>query len=1426
MKRVAKNSAFPFNVRYIDKHRCLCLKNYAVSSQYVIRELHIELSRGQSENLGEGKLRYLDLVFTRDHLNQFLTQAIDAGRETEEDSASCWIDNGVVLWRVYRKMCVMGIHWRLESIYDNRMHFALQKLVMFGTASEETIDLGYHFIDFIIEALNAALECPEDVFSFADNHLTIDPFALFLGDIAIKRGFNKVPKVDGGACSVRFEDGDVNFIYDATCDISSSPAQPVATQDVEILSWRRKDDWDFANALNEALLSDIDDDFDDDEPGEKTQRPTVSHPYELYQDRLSWDSECLELRKKYENNAQGMLGFAQKVPVAAEDEASYGDTQFSPMFSSNHVSLQDSEAVKAERFKHVDELHSVMFNQMPLDVRVAKEALEDVKSNLSMPLYVGLLYIIHTYAPVLDEALKLSALCAETGMHDPLLLNMLCDIYQREHNDTLLLDLYQQMLQVFAGCPHETIRISIAHAQILSERLNLCAAAVKVLDALKATVQTFGNTDEKLAYAHAYHEAKGTSLAIHHLRQFMLDATSVDEAAAYGYALARMMIEHNDPLQAIINVCMHVLDAKPNHLPTFKILVNCMESSERYEDASFYCEKLLLMCEHDLELCRARERLVGGRESREATQVALHDAIEAVQTLERIFSSLDRAPSKCIALKHHMALQPDSLVVLSKLLKQLELVEAFDEMAVICQKFLENNAGKLEPNQELSVCLTLHNIYDQRIHDVEKSDVFLKQAREIAPLDPRVIQAEIDVCRRRGQKSEQVGLRKSLIDVLPPEEAVEQILLLIQVYEDINEDPNVIIEALRRALTLQPESRQVLLELRRYLRKEKRYFELAAVLEKLVPMTKDLTSRKSILFEASEAHQHLGNEKRAEELYHEAQLLTPINPEVKPEFIPPFVHMPSENRKLMDSKRISGDNFNKIEVDSNLVRTKTTSTSSQIHEFQSLSSMIMSSSDSVINAIVDEVSSSEIEHMDWSSDSEDTLMYHDDLNFKLFDDNSDNDEKDDQNSDSSLAERIAKARRRGNTQKLLASLIESQKNLDEEACNPRILQEIGCIYLYDEHDSESARSWLERASRLSEDVAMSEQTLNALEQIYLALRLYVELATVYERKCEKATLDSEKNKCRILLAQLYYEHLGRRLEAIEILEKLRKTRSDSEPVLSLLAQMYMDTQQFDEAIMCLNEITPLLEQNSPLKAQHILKLATIYIERDDLVNAKTLLRDLLDHNEHIDKLAVIELYKRVCRMHDEWTELLDILQDELCYYLNIKREAFTIDMFVDVHKSSIPMGYAIHTLREYADILYQKLGDITQATKLYQTIERFRPDDDYAFKMLCEMALNHPEHEETVSAVLSACSPAMNLTEEQANCSSLTPFTFRKVRDSGKIFEQIVDIHRLFKSGMQGMARQQLDELEEKIDPEAVVDEVPQIIQIVRAHWESLSEKS
>ena len=110
--------------------------------------------------------------------------------------------------------------------------------------------------------------------------------------------------------------------------------------------------------------------------------------------------------------------------------------------------------------------------------------------------------------------------------------------------------------------------------------------AVKKLDVLKMIVQKHGNSNEITAYALACHRAQHSGAAIQFLHSMMKRAQTPQEIAQIGLVLIHIMLEHNEPMQTVINVCKRILVDNPRQMDSLEIMAQCYERSKMYEDAA------------------------------------------------------------------------------------------------------------------------------------------------------------------------------------------------------------------------------------------------------------------------------------------------------------------------------------------------------------------------------------------------------------------------------------------------------------------------------------------------------------------------------------------------------------------------------------------------------------------------------------------------------------------------------------------------------------------------------------------------------------------------------------------------------------------------------------------------------------------------
>lgn len=977
-------------------------------------------------------------------------------------------------------------------------------------------------------------------------------------------------------------------------------------------------------------------------------------------------------------------------------------------------------------------IHRYVEKGEKISLETARHALREATDKLEANLKLCLLYMLHQWAPKLDEPLKLEILCAASDENDsPYPVSILKDCYRSQKNDAMLIAMIQQQIANNILAPIRRIPLEIEYSLILSGAMHMPTLAIKKLDAIKPLVQEYATPKERVEYALAYHKAQFTGRAMQFLREWLQSAFTPADIALYSIQLAKLMFEHNDPIQSIINVCSRVLEVDPQNVETLELLARCFEASNKPEQATIAWLQCFEQFIHTWEMARTKVGLSPSTQNFEWLQISHQKAIEAATTLEKLLEGPEKVTMRCLVYRSHLKLVPNSVQILARLLEDLESMHSFYEMAQVCHEFLKKNAQTIDPSNEISIRLTLHNLYDVELNRPEEALKQLNIARELAALDTRVIHTEIERCRRRGQKEEQIGLRIALIEALPPNEIVEPTLELVRLCESLNKPADDILDILRKTNARSPNHPQILLEMRAYLRKNNQLFELNAVLENLSHVISDLQMRKALLIEASEVNEKLGNKTQAQVLYHEAMLCSPINPEGDLTSQPlPFAasHSPHANANLASLILTSQSlpNLNSLDdLEATIIGNG---------EDSAISDAIDASKPRCLN----EFSRAQNSYISIPTDFQKKPSV---VSSKPFDENEQNDFE----IDASLPidSKINAARVLGNTRALLECLIASIQDIPEDERPPRVLQEIGCIYLYEKHDFENAKIYLEKASELSHDVEFGEQTLNALELIYQSMKLYRDLANVYEKKCQILTNHEERRKYEVRLAQLRYEQLGETSLAIETLQNILQRTPENGFALQQLAQIYLDTQDKPKAIETLEKMSSLYAIDSIERARHTLRLIALYSSIDDIPKVKTLIHELLENNTHIDKLAIIEVFKRACRERDEWQELLYILCDEIAYDLKIPRNKFSLDLVLDPQYAELASGKASHALREYADVLYQKLKSAEEAANIYYTLVMLHPETEYPRNVLFEIAEQSPHNASIIRKIVALSAPDM-----------------------------------------------------------------------------------
>lgn len=1181
-------SYLPFHVEHTHGRRCHVLRDFPVSGQLCFRECVIEEGKD-----GERRLRSLDVLLSASYVNPMFDclYAVPSKegrhrmtvRPCDKDGYCLHIMEG-------QERAVLSSFWRYVHGSGSHLTFFLDSLYVFGFEERSPVDW---FLD--------ELDVFEREMSRGDGLeacLSVDISRGCIRFDALRWLWKRaVPEMDcpmvlGGWTSFEVEQGKFHLVYDG-CRTFVPSGEREGRRDVHCYTFCSRG-WGACgsdmSAVNEGDSSVSGDDMD--------------------------GGESLGVR--------GSVPFSDGV-AGLEGEAGglvweWVDAEC-PTISSMHLAVENQEMLSRE---------------------VVRLALDELELKLPLELRPVALYMFHRWAPQCDDVLRLSLLSSEDDS-SPFSLCILKEIYRNEHNDTMLLSMIQRQMDESLQSPHQFIFYGLEYVGVLIS-LEYQTLAIRRLEEMKAFVYKYGTTDEYIEFASACHRAQYTGMAIHFLRHAMKLAEEgegwgrLGDVTRLGVRLANIMLEHNEPIQSVMMVCSRVLSVNPCHIGTLEMMGQCLETSNRVVEAADMYQRCFELQLREWEKCRFEGSGAGEEEVRDG-------AVRIAVVLERLYETLERIPLRCLVLRHHLRLDPCSMVVLSRLLKDLETTGSFHEMVQVCLEFLKNNVS-LDVKDEIAIHLTLYNIYERELGLTTDAEYHLNCARGLNANDVRVLYAEISRCRRRGLQEEEIGHRLALIEILPASEAIEETLSLTRFYEMIQAPTSKIMDSLRRMNGRYPNHPLILLELRHYLRKSGQSFELASVLERLARVTQDLQTRRSMLLEASEVHEKLGNLQISKALFHEAQLCSPIDPAGRGRFVP--------------------DKFCPVFTPLGAV-------------YSSLSSAVLTSRSL---SVVDVLEGGEVSgHLEGTSGeaSGEALV-----------------------SETSLESEV---------QSVLERLLASLDGVEVSKQSPRVLQEIGCIYLYDRHDLYQARYYLELASELSEEVALGEQTLNALEEIYESLHLYRELGDVYQKKISIFPPTGCRRSYEVRLAQLRYERLGEKEQAIATLRSLLELSPRNESALQLLAQIYIDMEQYDKGVEIYERLIACNGEDTKSGTQYRLRLIALYMETGRFDEAKRELRWFLDHSSYVDKLAIVEHYKRICREHDEWEEQLEILNCELGYYLHEK--TCSVESLID--RKEVVRGIAgiDHVLREYADICHCKLQRMNEAARIYRFLLERKPDDGY-----------------------------------------------------------------------------------------------------------------
>ena len=1309
---------FPFRTEHIGMLRCQVVRDFAASNQIYCRECVI------AEGSGKSTLRKLDVVLSQGLVNHIFESLSDylASSSVVLRMAMQPYESDAFCLHIYceNDSTLLSMIWRYESSRGGRTEFQLEHVYALGFPRRDPVDMAFDYIDVLRSAL-AAQNSPLDLHHDSQKGtLSFDVAAAITSYMAQQTSIHAV--VSGGKTTFRVEKDRFLVTYDiCTGEVEANAPSLVDIGQRKVRCTRFYSDFDndIEDWNGEELESKSDDwAFISSDPS--------SEMGALLSTETSW-SIMEQIRAYGMRASHGDENWL----LSSGDDGDISLSSSMKSFDEFGVSVEKSLSVEEvdSQCPTIEAIHRAALVHEKIAPEVAKLALDEVTEHLPIVMRPPFIYMLHLWAPELGDIIRLEVLAISSEDDDfPVLVDVLMNIYYYECNYTMLLALLQRMINNNTFSPHSTIRYGLEYVNILSQELSMYSMAVKKLDVLKMIVQKHGNSNEITAYALACHRAQHSGAAIQFLHSMMKRAQTPQEIAQIGLVQIHIMLEHNEPMQTVINVCKRILVDNPRQMDSLEIMAQCYERSKMYEDAADAYQQCFDYYVQEWESKCFETQAKDAIEEKEKSIYMASKLTRIAEKLEELYDMTGNHAFKCIVLQQHIRFEPSSKIILSKLLKALEEAHSYHEMVQVSTTYLNENPA-INKDDEIAIRLTLYNIYECALHLSHEADQQLIMARQIGPDDARVISADIDRCRKYGLKEEEIGHRLALIDVLPAKDSIDETLSLVRQYEALHVPIERIIDLLRRVNGRAPNNPLILLELRQYLRKNGQSFELATVLEKLARVTADLQTRKSILLEASEVHEKLGNHQVSQALYHEAQLCSPINPNANAALMNDKIRT---RQRLVELEHQKGQGGNMLSALAAVVLT--------------------SKSLSVVGDAVD-TATPRADRTHSGTGDVSGLVRLATLDAPLATLDAPRSEECKCVDNAPIEEQILDARLRGNTNDLLTCLLKSIEDIDEAKRPARVLQEIGCIYLYDKHDNEMAQKYLEQASALDEAVSRGEQTLNALENIYQSLHKYRKLAQVLEKKVEISTIAEERRRNEIRLAQIRYEHLGENGQAIDTMRRILEQNPENETALQLLAQIYIDTQQIDKAIEALTSVSSILEPNSKQMAQHMLRIIALYIESDRIDDAKRELRKLFDTNDYVDKLAVIEHYKRICRERDEWEEQLDLLRDELAYYLGMEKSSCNVNEVLLSCDERLLLGVAEHTLREYADVCYYKLQRIEDAVEIYAWLYRRKPDDSYAKRVLIEMHEQYPDND----AVKSKCDDLCIETTDQDVLLRKTP---------------------------------------------------------------------
>lgn len=933
-----------------------------------------------------------------------------------------------------------------------------------------------------------------------------------------------------------------------------------------------------------------------------------------------------------------------------------------------------------------------------------EKAVDECTTHGSLCLVQSLLYHVTHSCEVLDPNIVLHVnKILQDHPQDLICLLIFRTLFTRNRSQTLLLDLYSRLLSIFTQCPHQLLLYSVEMAELLVQGFSLHSRAAQVLLAIKNNLHPLYSVHELVSLAWALHHAQRSNHAVQILRRRLNRCTIPQESSLLAFEIVRIMRDHNEPLQNIINMCRRGLSFDPHHLELWLVLAQSLELGLHAEAAAQAYETALQTLDERIQKAQIQKNTDTTTLQAQNNLTAMKLQAQSIcMALEKLYQNLNLNEPRALILLRRLHIEPGNFALFSELLRKLELLKSYADMATICQQFLQRNESSLKAEDKISILLTIYRIFEYKQHRPQDALTYLNKARAINDRHPSVLQVEVTRAHRAGGLEDEITYRQLWIEQLQGQEAASQILELASIYEEKNNDSFNTLKWLRKGLAIDGQNIAILMAMRRNLRKSKQFYELVWVLEKLANLSNDTQKRRSFLLEASEVHAQQHNRLLAEKLYNEAQLCSPIIPTSS--LLIPYSHLHTIAPPPLIL--LSDQNYLPTFDEDALTLAKPESHSSSSIKYSQQNTHSTSHS---ISYIIPTHTDSSTDNMQALYHSyEDHALHTSEVIHITANQNT-------------IADEVTLARKEGDERRLFEKLKQLVQSLPENEQNPRMLQEIGCIALYDLNDKNEAKIFLEKASQMDENIANGEQTLNALEEIYEHEKDYEKLGAIYEKKYNILTIAHEQRKYEIRLAQLNFEHLNRTDLALQTVERLLAQNPQNETILSLLARIYTAEKRFDDALNTHLQLARLYPADSKSSINNRMAAIKILVRLQQWDKAKSALRELLESGKSIDRLGIIEQYKQLCRHTDDWEGLLEIFDSELSYYLAastpISIQSLNAQQLKSLHSLS-----ALHALREYADILFLKLNRHRQASSLYILLLQCNSDDHYAMNMLREIA--------------------------------------------------------------------------------------------------------